>query len=511
MSTPAPARMPVRPVAAAARPAHSGPPGASGPVAAAEPATARILIVDDEPSMREMLGIVLRRDGYEVLIAANGTEAMEQLNRERVDLLLSDIRMPDLSGVDVLRAAKDANPDLVAFMMTAFASTDTAVEAMRLGAVDYFTKPFSMDELRLKVRRQLETHRLKEENVLLKRALNTRHEFSSIIGRSAAMLSVFRMIETIARTASTVLITGESGTGKELAARAVHYNSPRRDHPFVALNCGALPETLLESELFGHMRGAFTGADVNKKGLLEVAERGTIFLDEIGEMTLTMQVKLLRVLQDRTFRRLGGTDEVRADIRVVAATNQDLQKAVADGRFREDLFYRINVIPIHLPPLRERLEDIPLLAEHFLAKYAAQMEKPVRSISQEAHRHLAGYGWPGNVRELENVIERAVALEATPSVLPESLPAPVLLAGPNGDSARLAAAVQRADAGVQRSGGLLPDLGEGFDLEAEGEQFYRHYLALALQRAGGVQTKAADLLGMSFRSFRYYVKKLNIR
>jgi two-component system response regulator PilR (NtrC family) len=468
----------------------------------------RILIVDDEPSMREMLGIVLRRDGYDVLIAPNGTQALALLQSERVDLLLSDIRMPDLSGVEVLRAAKAANPDLVAFMMTAFASTDTAVEAMRLGAVDYFTKPFNMDELRLKVRQQLEAHRLKEENVLLKRALNTRHEFSSIIGRSPVMLSVFKMIETIAKTSSTVLITGESGTGKELAARAVHYNSLRRDHPFVALNCGALPETLLESELYGHMRGAFTGADTNKKGLIEVAERGTIFLDEIGEMTPTMQVKLLRVLQERRFRRLGGTEEVQADIRIVAATNQDLQKGVAEGRFREDLFYRINVIPIHLPPLRDRVEDIPLLAEHFLEKYAAQMEKPVRSISQEAQEWLCAYQWPGNVRELENVIERAVALEATPSVLPDSLPAHLVAV-----SMRRPGPPAAADA-EPPAGPLpapLPDLSEGFDLEAQGEEFYRHYLSLALLRAGGVQTQAAELLGMSFRSFRYYVKKFNLR
>jgi two-component system response regulator PilR (NtrC family) len=463
----------------------------------------RILVVDDEPSMREMLGIVLRRDGFHVLIAANGTQAQELLKGERIDLLLSDIRMPDLSGVDVLRCAKDSNPDVVAFMMTAFASTDTAVEAMRLGAVDYFIKPFNMDELRLKVRQQLETRRLKEENVLLKRALNSRHEFSSIIGRSGEMLAVFRMIETIARTASTVLITGESGTGKELAARAVHYNSPRRDHPFVALNCGAMPETLLESELFGHMRGAFTGADTNKKGLIEAAEKGTIFLDEIGEMTMSMQVKLLRVLQDRRFRRLGGTEEVQADIRVVAATNQDLAKAVAEGRFREDLFYRINVIPIQLPPLRDRTEDIPLLAEHFLSKYAAQMEKPVRSISQEAHRLLAAYAWPGNVRELENVVERAVALETTPAILPESLPSGLL--APAG---RTAAVTLVAVAASLRDG--LPDLGDGFNLEAEGDEFYRRYLALALERAGGVQTRAAELLGMSFRSFRYYAKKFNL-
>ena len=478
----------------------------------------RILVVDDEPSMRDMLRIVLRRDGYEVLVAENGRQALETLQRERVDLLLSDIRMPDINGVDVLRAAKALNHDIVAFMMTAFASTETAVEAMRLGAVDYFTKPFSMDELRLKVRQHLEAFRLKQENVLLKRALNSSYSFSNIIGRSEAMLDVFKMIETIGKTSSTVLITGESGTGKDMVARAVHFNSLRRDRPFVALNCGAVPETLLESELFGHMRGAFTGADANKKGLIEVAERGTIFLDEIGEMNASMQVKLLRVLQDRRFRRLGGTEEVQADIRVIAATNQNLHTMVADGRFREDLFYRINVILVHLPPLRERAEDIPLLAEHFLVKYAAQMDKPVRTISHEARDLLAAYTWPGNVRELENAIERAVALEQTPVVLPESLPPHVRAGGPKGPSrsgTTIAPAVESEGAGtdVDRAGlpAGLPALGEGFDLEAQGEEFYRHYIALALERAGGVQTRAAELLGMSFRSFRYYAKKFNLR
>jgi two-component system, NtrC family, response regulator PilR len=468
----------------------------------------RILIVDDEPSMREMLRIVLRRDGYEVRLANSGREAIEQLRGASFDLLLSDIKMPDVSGVDVLRAAKEINREVVAFMMTAYASTSTAVEAMRLGAVDYFTKPFSMDELRLKIRQHLESHRLKQENVLLKKALNTRYEFSNIIGRSEPMLEVFRMVETIAKTTSTVLITGESGTGKDLVARAIHYNSLRRERPFVALNCGGVPETLLESELFGHMRGAFTGADANKKGLIEVAEGGTVFLDEIGEMNTAMQVKLLRVLQDRRFRRLGGTEEVQADIRVIAATNQDLEKLVATGRFREDLFYRINVIPMHLPPLRERKEDIPLLAEHFLSKYAEQMKKPVCRVAQDALVLLQIYGWPGNVRELENVIERAVALEQTPAVLPESLPPHIR--SPRADTT--SAAIPEAVAGDRLSAVLpLPDLVEGFDLEARGEDFYRYYIALALERAGGVQVKAAEMLGMSFRSFRYYAKKFNIR
>ena len=467
------------------------------------PARPRILVVDDEPSMRDMLRIVLRRDGYDVMVAENGREALGVLERERVDLLLSDIRMADLSGVDVLRAARQMNRDIIAFMMTAYASTETAVEAMRLGAVDYFTKPFSMDELRLKVRQHVEASRLKQENVLLKRALNSSHSFSNIIGRSEPMLAVFKMIETIARTNSTVLITGESGTGKDLVARAVHYNSMRRDQPFVALNCGAVPETLLESELFGHMRGAFTGADQNKKGLLEAAERGTIFLDEIGEMNAAMQVKLLRVLQERRFRRLGGTDEVRADVRVIAATNQELPRLVAEGRFREDLFYRINVIGVHLPPLRDRTEDVPLLADHFLAKFAGHMEKPIRAIAREAHERLMAYRWPGNVRELENAIERAVAVEQTPTLLPESLPPYV---SPN----RAGAVMEPAE---DVSAGLsdFPELQEGFDLEARGEDFYRHYIGLALERSGGVQTRAAELLGMSFRSFRYYAKKFNLR
>jgi two-component system, NtrC family, response regulator PilR len=466
------------------------------PVPSALVGKPRILVVDDERSMREMLQIVLRRDGYEVVLAENGKEAVKQLHDEPFDLLLSDIRMPDITGVEVLRAAKEINQDLVAFMMTAFASTDTAVEAMRLGAVDYFVKPFSMDELRLKVRQHVEARRLKQENLLLKRALNTRYEFSNILGRSEAMQRVFATIEQVAVTNSTVLVNGESGTGKELVARAIHFNSLRRERPFVAVNCGAVPETLLESELFGHMRGAFTGAHANKKGLVEAAEGGTIFLDEIGEMAPSMQVKLLRVLQDRRFRRLGGTDEVQADVRVIAATHQDLPKMVADGRFREDLFYRLNVLSIKLPPLRDRHEDIPLLADQFLQQFASQMGKCVRTISAGASALLQQHQWRGNVRELQNAIERAVALEQTETILPESLPEEVRLG--------------RAPAETS-NGSALPDLGEGFDLEARGEAFYRHYIALALQRAGGVQVRAAELLGMSFRSFRYYVKKYNLK
>jgi two-component system response regulator PilR (NtrC family) len=455
---------------------------------------ARILVVDDERSMRELLAIVLRREGYEVLLAENGKNAIATLEKEPVDLLISDIKMPDLSGVDVLRAAKRVDQDILGIMITAFASTETAVEAMRLGACDYLSKPFDVDLLKMKVREKIENRQLRQENVLLKRTLGLRHEFSNIIGRSEAMLDVFKMIETVARTNSTILLTGESGTGKGLVAQAIHFHSLRRDKPMVSLNCGAMPETLLESELFGHMRGAFTGADANKKGLLEVAERGTVFLDEIGEMSAVMQVKLLRVLQERRFRRVGGLEELTADIRVIAATNQDLSKAVAEGRFREDLYYRINVIPIQLPPLRARREDIPLLAEHFLAKFADQMEKPVASISREALELLLQHDWPGNIRELENIIERAVALEATPVILSESLPS----------SIRPAIRHEHAPASE-----ALP--GPGFDLEAHVKEIERGYIAQALQQAGGVQVKAAELLGMSFRSFRYYVKKYNLR
>ena len=467
----------------------------TGPPATTQ-APARVLVVDDERSMRELLSIVLRRDGYDVLIAEDGAAAVELLKRERVDILITDIRMPQMNGVDLLREAKRIAPDIVSIVMTAFASTETAVEALRLGAADYVHKsPNAATELRLRVGRELERKRLQQENVLLKRALRSSHQFSNIIGTSSPMLAVFQLVETIAPTSSTVLISGESGTGKELVARAIHVNSPRRERPFVALNCGALSETLLDSELFGHMRGAFTGADSNKKGLIEVAEKGTIFLDEIGEMSPVVQVKVLRVLQERKYRRLGGTEEIDADIRILAATNRDLSKMVVDGTFREDLFYRINVIPLRLPPLRERTDDIPLLAEHFIARFAEQMGKPIAGISGSALARLKLYAWPGNIRELENAMERAVALEQSPTILEDSLPEQL---------------AERADAA---SVAALPDAfpDAGFDLERHVQGIEREYIAEALRRAGGVKVKAAELLGMSFRSFRYYTKKYNLK
>jgi two-component system response regulator PilR (NtrC family) len=482
-------------------------PGAPDAVSGATLKRPRVLVVDDERSLRELLSIVLTREGYEVTSAESGRQALALLEKHPVDLLISDIRMPDLNGVDVLRAAKQSDPDVPVVMMTAFASTETAVEALRLGASDYVTKPFDVDELKIVVRHALERRQLRQENQLLKRELNTAHRFADIIGRSDPMVAVFRLIETIGPTNSTVLITGESGTGKELAARAIHFHSPRRDRPFVALNCGALPETLLESELFGHMRGAFTGAGTNKKGLIEVAEKGTIFLDEVGEMSAAMQVKLLRVLQERTFRRVGGTEEVEADIRIIAATNRDLLKAVGEGRFREDLFYRVNVIPLVLPPLRERTGDIALLAAHFVGKFAAKMSKPVTGLSSDALALLERHAWPGNIRELENAVERAVALECTPTVLPESLPDAVRLVHTPPNAQVSAADPVVAAAPLDAAG---PAFQPGFDLERHVQDIERQYIAEALKRSNGVKVRAAELLGMSFRSFRYYLKKYEI-
>jgi two-component system, NtrC family, response regulator PilR len=384
-------------------------------------------------------------------------------------------------------------------MITAFGSPDLIKGVEQLGLTDYVEKPFNTEVLKFRIRKELDRKRLQQENLLLKRAMHTAHQFANIIGGSSAMLQVFELVEMVASTGSTVLVTGESGTGKELIARAIHVRSPRADRPFVAVNCGAVSETLLDSELFGHMRGAFTGADANKKGLIEVAEKGTIFLDEIGEMSAMLQVKLLRVLQERKFRRLGGTEEVDADIRIIAATNRDLAKMVGEGQFREDLFYRINVIPVRLPSLRERADDIPLLANHFVEKFATQMKKNVTGISGAAVARLMAYSWPGNVRELENAMERAVALERTPAVLPESLPEAVQAAAAQAPAPPAAAALSN----------VLPD--QGFDLEQHVQLLEREYIAEALRRSGGVKVRAAELLGMSFRSFRYYMKKYDLK
>jgi two-component system response regulator PilR (NtrC family) len=447
----------------------------------------RILIVDDEPSMREMLSIMLHKDGYEVRAAESRAQAAAVLSQGPVDMVITDIRLPDGDGIEILRHVKAAAPGTAVVVMTAFGTTETAVAALKLGAHDYLTKPFDVDELKIVVRGALETQRLTEENRLLKAEFRTRHGLDQIVGVSSAMAAVFDLVQSVAPTSSTVLITGESGTGKELVAKAIHALSPRKDAPFVSINCGALPENLLESELFGHMKGAFTDAHQNKKGLFEAAHRGTLFLDEVGETPPAMQVKLLRALQEKRIRRVGGTDEMDVDARVISATNVPLETLVREKRFREDLFYRLQVIPLRTPPLRERREDIPLLANHFLKRFNDEMGKEVIKISEQAMSLLGRHSWPGNVRELENVVERAVALETTAAVLPERLP----------DALRNPALGEPAAA----------DLSQGFSLDAYMEKIERDLLHRALVQAGGDRQVAAGLLGVSPRSLRYLIQK----
>jgi two-component system response regulator PilR (NtrC family) len=457
----------------------------------------RVLIVDDEQSMREWMRILFQRDGFEVLVAEDGFAARELIAREYVDVVLTDIRMPRVDGIELLKAARELAPDAIVCMMTAHFTRDSDEwkRAREHGAAALFEKPFrDVNLVTLQVRQLIEARRVRHERDVLRQAISC-DGFAGIIGRSGKMLEVFRLVETVCRTNSTILITGESGTGKELVARAIHEQSLRRGSPFVAVNCGALPETLLESELFGHMRGAFTGADSNKKGLIEVADKGTVFLDEIGEMSATMQVKLLRVLQERKYRRVGGTDEVVANIRVIAATNRDLAAMVSDGGFREDLYYRLNVIPIRLPALRERADDVPIIAEHFLQKFTREMGKPVQGFTPEAQAMLLGYAWPGNVRELENVVERAVALESGPQIRAETL----------GDHLRAGRPVAPRLASAE----AFPDA--GFNLEQHLQDIERSHVERALKQAGGVQVRAAELLGLSFRQFRYLVKKYGVR
>jgi len=447
----------------------------------------RILVVDDEQSMRELLAIMLKKDGYEVVTAESRAVAAGVLGQGPVDMVITDVKLPDGDGIEILRHVKAASPETVVIVMTAFGSTETAVAALKLGAHDYLLKPFDVDELKIVVRNALERQELREENLRLKAELGRQHGLDQVIGVSSTMAALFEMIRSIAPTGSTVLITGESGTGKELVAKAIHALSPRRDGPFVSVNCGALPDTLLESELFGHMKGAFTDAHQNKKGLFEAAHRGTLFLDEVGETSPSMQVKLLRALQEKRIRRVGSTDEVEVDARVISATNVPLETLVRERRFREDLFYRLQVIPVRTPSLRERREDIPLLAEHFVKRYAQQMGKKVAKISEEAMALLARHAWPGNVRELENVMERAVALEATEAILPERLPES--LRGSNG------------------AGPADPELVPGFNLDEHLRSLECRLLMQALDKAGGDRAEAAKILGVSPRSLRYLVQK----
>ncbi|HNZ96186.1 MAG TPA: sigma-54 dependent transcriptional regulator [Thermoanaerobaculia bacterium] len=454
--------------------------------------SARLLVVDDEPSMLDMLSLLWRAEGYEVETARSVGEARERLAERPVDLVLCDILMPDGNGLELLREIKASDPRVAVIMMTAYTSTKSALEAMKLGAYDYISKPFAdLEELKLLVAKALEKTQLVDENVYLRGELERRYAFDRIVGRSPRMRAVFELVERVARTHSTVLIQGESGTGKELVARAIHFASPRARQRFLSVNCGALPETLLESELFGHERGAFTGAVREKRGLFQEANRGTLFLDEIGDMSLPMQVKLLRALQDRTVRKVGGTVEEPVDVRIIAATNQNLAERLAQGTFREDLFYRINVIPIELPPLRERREDIPLLVHHFLLESSRRLGIEPRRISVEAMRRLETHSWPGNVRELENLVERTLALSTAEVITTDDLPLELLIPG--------------------QTGAATPTLpSEGLDLEAHLDGLRRELMRQALERTGGHQGQAAELLGMSLRSFRYYAGKCGL-
>jgi two-component system response regulator PilR (NtrC family) len=460
---------------------------------------ASLLIVDDELGMRQFLTHLFQREGHNVRSAGNGREAINLLKEMPADLIVSDVRMPDMNGIELLRSARELFPTVEVVMMTAFANVDTAREAFLLGAYDFVQKPFDNDLLKETVARALskialvkEKDALLEENKVLIQGQRIRGKLNNIIGRSPKMQALYQMIETVAQVPSTVLVTGESGTGKELVARAIHDLGPRAERPFVSINCGAFTETLLESELFGYVKGSFTGANANRKGLFEAANTGTIFLDEIGEMSPAMQVKLLRVLQERKLRPVGSTAEITVDTRVIAATNRDLAGMVKEGTFREDLYYRISVIPIELPSLRERTEDIPELASHFVQKFCSDTGRTLY-MSDTAQRLLENYVWPGNVRELEHTIERAVALETTNSIQPERLPEKIT----NYNPYRIADSFD------------FPE--EGVNLTAHLDQLEKTYVMEALRRTSGNQTNAAQLLSLSVRSLRHLLDKHGIR
>jgi two-component system response regulator PilR (NtrC family) len=455
---------------------------------------AHILVVDDERSICELLEITFRKEGHRVEVAHNVEAAKRKLESQIFDIVISDVRMPGETGVDLLQFTKEVAPDCFFLLVTGVPTLDTAIAAINAGADRYVIKDHELvDQLRRAVRSVTESLKWKKEAGYLKRELRRLTGLDNIIGQSPKMRAIFDLIQTVAPQTSRVLITGESGTGKELVARAIHENSQRSQAPFITINCGAFPETLLESELFGYMKGAFTGANENRQGLFQAAHGGTLFMDEIGNMTQTMQVKLYRVLQEGKIRPLGSNDEVDVDVRVIAATNKDFEKEIAEGRFREDLYYRLSVIPVQLPSLRERKEDIPLLARHFLERFRRIMEKPVEGISPEAMRKLESYDWPGNVRELENTMERAVALESTNEISLRVLPDRI--------------------AGYSSTPGMIPGGGNGelpeggVDFEKEIADTERRYLLAALEKSGGVRTRASELLRITYRSFRHYAKK----
>jgi two-component system response regulator PilR (NtrC family) len=455
--------------------------------------TGDILIVDDERSMREFLGIYLRREGYRIEAAQGGAEAMAALKSRVFDVVITDLRMPDTDGLTILAEAKRLHPDTEVIVVTAFSTTETAIAAMKAGAHDYLTKPFKIDEVSLVVERAMEKRRLARDNLALRDEIKGRYKLDRLLGKSPPMQRVFDVLRKVASTRTSVLLVGESGTGKELAARALHELSPRTEQPFVAVNCGAIPETLLESELFGHVRGSFTGASSDKQGLFEAANNGTLLLDEVADLPVPMQVKLLRVLQERKVKPVGGVAEREVDVRIVAATNRDLEAEVDKAAFRQDLYYRLNVIQIRLPPLRDRREDLPLLVEHFVRKFSAEHGRPVVGATPEAMSALMLYHFPGNVRELENMIERAVTLATSDSLDIDAFPS---LAGLQG---------------VAPSSNAVDNLPvDGLDLERHLEDYERTILIKALEKTGGNRTEAARLLRVSFRSMRYRLSKLGI-
>jgi two-component system response regulator PilR (NtrC family) len=456
---------------------------------------ANILVVDDENSMREFLEIMLNKEGYQVATAAGGGEAIDLLKKSDFDLVITDIRMKEIDGLEVLKKCKELHPNTIVILISAYASTSTAVEAMKWGAYDYLPKPFKVREIKAVIRDALETAEAQESQEMEVRDGTARINYHGIVGESPEIKKILELLPRIAAATSNVLITGESGTGKELIAKAIHRESPRNDGPFVTVNCGSVPETLMESELFGHKKGSFTGATATRSGLFEAAHGGTLFLDEIAELSPPVQVKLLRAVQEKTFKMVGGSEEISVDVRIISATNRDLERDVMEGQFREDLYYRLNVINIHMPPLRERSDEIPLLAHHFLEKYSKEMGKDIRKISSFALDILKSYNFPGNIRELENIIERSVALESSNIVLPDSL--------------TLSSFKQtQVRPKVETVSLTLPQ--EGIDLDNVLGNLEQDLLQQALDRTRGAKQKAAELLSISFRSFRYRLAKYGL-
>ncbi|MCF8087344.1 MAG: sigma-54 dependent transcriptional regulator [Desulfotignum sp.] len=455
----------------------------------------RLLVVDDDTSMREFLELLLSKENYCVTTAENGKRALKLIGSHTYDLVLVDIRLGDITGLEVLKQVKQKHPDTVVIMISAYSTTEIAVTAMNEGAYDFVPKPFDNEELRQTIARALDLQTLEQEKKHRESEIQDYLHFDRIIGNSPGMVGIYNQIHQISATKTNVLITGESGTGKELIARAIHEHSDRKDKPFVVVNCGGIPDTLMESEFFGHVRGAFTGAVVDKKGLFEVAEQGTIFLDEIGELSSLLQVKLLRAVQDTSFTPVGGTTEITVDVRIISATNKELDTEVVEGRFREDLFFRLNVIPIKVPPLRERKGDVSVLAQHFAEKYAKKMGRDIAKLSSYAIDFLNKYSFPGNVRELENLIERSVALSSTNIILPESLTISMHKA-------------RRWVEGIENRRFDLNQVEQGVDLDEILSAIESAYLKKALKVTDGDKKKAADLLNLSLRSMRYRLDKI---